>query len=166
MYIQALFIIMVFCLCIGDAKAEVYRWKDENGKVHYSDQPHPDKTAVSEKVVLEPVNIADAVKTNHRSRARSQNKKTVKPHNQIPTPKARSSGAADLASRCREAAKYYKKITIFNRHSEGYEVHVLVDDKGKELTRKKQDAIAEKFRAEANTKGCQIVQTNGLRLSK
>ncbi|HEX8987786.1 MAG TPA: DUF4124 domain-containing protein [Rhodocyclaceae bacterium] len=35
---------LVFALCSMVASAQMYSWKDANGKVHYSDEPPPDKT--------------------------------------------------------------------------------------------------------------------------
>jgi hypothetical protein len=41
MRILALFVI---ALCAGTAAAQMYSWKDADGKVHYSDQPPPSNT--------------------------------------------------------------------------------------------------------------------------
>lgn len=35
---------VVFCLAAGPCQAEVYRWVDEQGQVHYEDQPRDSKT--------------------------------------------------------------------------------------------------------------------------
>jgi hypothetical protein len=35
---------LIFCLLAGPALAEMYKWTDENGKTHYSDQPPPGVT--------------------------------------------------------------------------------------------------------------------------
>ncbi len=35
---------LLLCLLAGPALAEMYKWADENGKTHYSDQPPPGAT--------------------------------------------------------------------------------------------------------------------------
>jgi len=35
---------LLVCLLAGPALADMYKWTDENGKTHYSDQPPPGTT--------------------------------------------------------------------------------------------------------------------------
>jgi len=41
---------LVLCLLAASAAAEMYKWTDENGKTHYSDQPPPSQIKNSETI--------------------------------------------------------------------------------------------------------------------
>jgi len=41
---------LAFCLLVSLAWADVYKWTDENGKVHYSDQPPPSSATKTENI--------------------------------------------------------------------------------------------------------------------
>ncbi len=58
----ASFVILgIFVLYFEDTSAEVYKWVDEAGNVHYSDQPPPQEYE-SEEMILEPAPSADDVR--------------------------------------------------------------------------------------------------------
>ena len=58
----ASFVILgIFVLYFEDTSAEVYKWVDEAGNVHYSDQPPPQEYE-SEELILEPAPSADDVR--------------------------------------------------------------------------------------------------------
>lgn len=38
---KSLFLVALPVLAVAASAAEIYRWVDENGVIHYSDQPHP-----------------------------------------------------------------------------------------------------------------------------
>jgi hypothetical protein len=42
------YVILALCLLAAPVKAELFKWTDENGKVHYSDQPPPAQIKNSE----------------------------------------------------------------------------------------------------------------------
>ena len=42
--------LVVLCLLAGSVSADMYKWTDENGKMHYSDQPPPNATTKSETI--------------------------------------------------------------------------------------------------------------------
>ena len=50
-------LLVLLCLLPAFGFAEIYRWVDENGKVHFADQPPEDNTATEEvSGSLEPIN--------------------------------------------------------------------------------------------------------------
>ena len=48
--IPAVILTTLFAVAMGSAQAEVFRWKDKDGKVHYSDNPPKDVQAEKRKV--------------------------------------------------------------------------------------------------------------------
>jgi len=44
------YVALALCLFIPPAWADLYKWTDENGKVHYSDQPPPGDVKKSESI--------------------------------------------------------------------------------------------------------------------
>jgi hypothetical protein len=47
---RSLALLAVFAFCMGSAQAEIYRWTDSDGKVHYSDNPPPDAKVEQRKL--------------------------------------------------------------------------------------------------------------------
>ncbi|MDB5813195.1 MAG: hypothetical protein JWN23_312 [Rhodocyclales bacterium] len=47
---KMLLLAALFALCAGSAQAQVYRWVDKDGKVHYSDNPPPDAKVEQRKL--------------------------------------------------------------------------------------------------------------------
>ncbi len=90
-------------------QAELYRWTDSDGKVHYSDRkPNPDEAPEVEKQELKSVNIDTSSDTTRAMRQ-------VFPDR--PPPKDTASDAekqrrqAQIEAHCREAKRYLRDIT-------------------------------------------------------
>ncbi|MDB5802087.1 MAG: hypothetical protein JWL63_3026 [Rhodocyclales bacterium] len=47
---QALLLSILLVLCAGSAQAEIFRWTDTDGKVHYSDNPPPEAKVQQRKL--------------------------------------------------------------------------------------------------------------------
>ena len=60
-------LLLILTLCCGLASAEVYKWTDENGKLHYSDKPPPGQS--TQKLA---VKINSYVQTSHQTIKSSQ----------------------------------------------------------------------------------------------
>lgn len=54
------YLLLIFLICTGTALANVYKWADKSGKVHFSDKPHEDEK--SEKIILKvnPPKVTDS----------------------------------------------------------------------------------------------------------
>lgn len=135
--------------------AEIYRWRDANGKLHFSDKA-PEQ-AKAENVSLPDINRADAVKIRRK-----------------PTPiDTRYSNTSDddpqvLADAnrqkvCDNAAQYYERLTRGINHNASSTRIVLQQD-GETLSRREQNQYAERMRLNYNRQGCAIPQAENLRL--
>lgn len=60
--------IILFCFCAGFATAEMYKWRDGNGKLHFSDKPFPERSSE----VYTPTDI-NTIKTNSPTRTKKTN---------------------------------------------------------------------------------------------
>jgi glutaredoxin len=56
-----LLIALLALLCLGTASAQVYKWKDDKGVTHYSDQPPPPSTPAKVKVEVKSFNAGGAI---------------------------------------------------------------------------------------------------------
>ena len=96
-YLLALLLILP-----GIVLAEIYKWTDESGKVHYSDQPHPEGEA--ETVSVENQNIFKAVEPPPRP-ANSSEYKLFPPVKVVMY-------ATSWCPHCKRARNYFKKNRI------------------------------------------------------
>jgi hypothetical protein len=131
------------------ADAQIYQWTDENGKVHYSDEA-PQHIETSQ-TTLRPLNVSDGTKANAASwlndtYQEEEKAKKIQKELQQKT----------LAQKCKKAQNLYIDLkwgkSPTARHT------VLIDENGKELSRRAQNEKAEKFRKGANKQGCNIVK--------
>lgn len=53
--------LLLALLCLGTAGAQVYKWKDDKGVTHYSDQPPPPSTPAKVKVEVKSFSTGGAV---------------------------------------------------------------------------------------------------------
>lgn len=63
---RTIVLICLACLCLPAAAAEMYKWTDEKGRVHYSDKPPPEGTKAEERDLPE---TADSAPTQLPERA-------------------------------------------------------------------------------------------------
>lgn len=129
------------------AYAEIYQWRDANGKLHFSDSPPPD--AQAEKKELPSINVSDSVEIDHAAQRRSEHQKNQKKKALQENTKTK----AELAKKCKALEKEY--IDLKWGKSQKAEHTVLTRD-GKAISRREQNEIAEKFREESNRMGCDI----------
>jgi hypothetical protein len=131
------------------ANAQIYQWTDENGKVHYSDEA-PQHIETSQ-TTFHPLNVSDGTKANAASwlndayQEEAKTKKIEKERQQ-----------KILTKKCKKAQDLY--ISLKWGKSPTAHHTVLIDDSGKELSRRAQNEKAENFRKGANKQGCNIVK--------
>ena len=81
-FFKRLFVLLsVFILSLSVAQAEIYKWIDENGKVHFSDQPtsnNKSQQTIQSKDTLSTITI-DTEKTEEIARVYASSKRKIKP---------------------------------------------------------------------------------------
>lgn len=128
------------------AEAQVYRWVDKDGKVHYSDKKPPDAAATDLKIESKPTDPANAEGDLEQVRA-SNARAEVEAEQRAEVERQRKAHDARRASQCADWRARQNVLDRVNRV-------VTVDAAGKEtyLT----DAQAEAQRAEARAKVAEL----------
>lgn len=150
--------LLLTLLLTASVQAEIYTWKDKNGKTRYSDKPPA--TEEAETVELGETNRSQAVTPSRKVRA----KPTPRP---VETP-AEPSSDDKRQQACADALREYEDMTSIYRQGDSRtedRMHIVyTDDKGKPITRREQNQMAERLRAEANRHGCNIPQAPNLKM--
>lgn len=98
-FFQVLCLSVVISLCSQPAVAEVYQWKDANGKIHFGDKRHaPDSV---DEVQLKDTNSSEAVVVKERNQDDGQSSHI---DNSLPDPAVGKS----ISSSCFEKSQRYK----------------------------------------------------------
>ncbi|VUD68899.1 hypothetical protein TDB9533_04258 [Thalassocella blandensis] len=149
-----------------NSNADIVKWTDEDGKVHFGDRVPEKYQEKSETVEVESknfVNNDNKPKGNYWEKQRR--KKQFEQEQDRMYQQKQAQQQRKLNVYCKKAEAHYKDISTFNHHGDGsYDVKVIVDENGKAISRREQDRLAERYRAEANGRGCNIQQSEGLRL--
>jgi len=150
-----------FCLALAltlPATAEIYRWRDEQGKLHFSDTA-PSQRLPAEKIELQRLNTADPVPVPIYTSARPASA----PEAQTNTGQTHDA----LQAFCVEGEKRYDDLTrVYRNAKSGKENRkrlVLIDENGP-ITRRAQNAHAETLREHYNAQGCKILPKPNLKL--
>lgn len=146
--------LIVTLVCVHqNSYSEIFKWVDENGKVHYSDQPHPDDEQKSEKVEIKDPNSFETKKsqTYYRRELSRKNTQNHNKQNQL------------SPEQCKAAQEEYTELTTAKRRGRVIESKALVQD-GKTMSRRAQNNLAEKYRIKMNKQGCNIAQTENMKL--
>lgn len=135
------------------AHSEIFKWVDENGKVHFSDQPNPNEEKKAEKVELSEPNSFENVtppifydSSNSRKSSQSNNNQN------------RAS-----VEECENAELRYRDLTTVTRRGRVLDSTALAKE-GKTLSRKEQNKLAEQYRIKMNKRGCSILQMENIKL--
>ena len=137
------------------AASEVYRWVDENGKVHFSDSANKSlieqkkqQAIEAEAIELKPVNSADPSdsfsETYSHMKEDAQRKKLAAEKAQQTQEQKNT-----VNDNCKEWLATYNSYG--NRHNT---ITYMVDDNGKSLSEKQQQAELEKMRRQLVALGC------------
>ncbi len=127
--------------------AEIYQWRDENGKLHFSDSPPPE--AKAEKKELQSINVGDSLEIDHDAIRRSEHQKNQKKKTQ----QEKTNPKTELAQKCKALEKEYIDLKWGKSHDAE---HTVLTRNGKAISRREQNEIAEKFRQASNRRGCNI----------
>lgn len=162
-HLTVLFPLLLSYSCV--TTAEIYKWYDENGKLHFGDRLPEDMSKKEAEVIeVKPAGGTNPEQPPQATKSRSYSyTPPVKPKKSQPREPQKESHQDQLKKFCAEAQAEYSKYSTFNHKDGGYEVWVLKDDNGKMLSRREQDELAEKYRAKVNRKGCKIQRSPGLR---
>jgi hypothetical protein len=95
-------IVMVFGLCLS-AHADIWKWVDENGNVHYGDTPAHDYSNKAQLVKHTPDHRSTATSSDRRSDASRGN--DVDPDESLPEQQAREEAQAYY---CKQAKDIYR----------------------------------------------------------
>ena len=136
--------------------SEVYRWVDENGKVHYSDsanksliQQKKKQTIKAEAVELPPVNNADPSDSFSEFYSHS---KEAEQNEKLENIQAQHNALAEKEHRDNNCAHWLATYNSYgNRHNT---ITYMVDDNGKSPTEKQQQKELEKMRRQLVALGC------------
>ncbi len=139
----------VLCLLVSFlastvAVAEMYQWRDKNGKLQFSDRKPPDVEA--ETVKVEALNIADELETR-QPLAPQEHYHAIESHE--------TKRKNKLKKICKNIQKEYIDL---KGGTSARSKHTVLTREGKVISRREQNEIAEQFRQKANQKGCNIKQ--------
>ncbi len=141
--------------------AEIYKWVDEQGNVHFGDKPKdPAQASKAESVEVNeayrPETLSDEeVETRRREQAAQLDYNAERRREE--KQQAEQTRAEQEKQHQEKCAWYAKKISDL---TEVYLVNgrptitVIVDENGKEMTSREQAALADKLRSEAAAAGC------------
>ena len=135
-------IAFIFLILSPPSHSTMYQWRDDNGKLHFSDTPPSEKKY--NEVNLKPINKSSPIETRIHTQKKYDSKKTKKNYSN----KTQNNRHEEY---CKNADKKYRSF----RRS-GSTIHYLMDENGKSLTEKEQKKALEEFRAKANKNGCNI----------
>jgi cytochrome oxidase Cu insertion factor (SCO1/SenC/PrrC family) len=148
---------LLFSTCCQQGFAgEVYRWVDENGKVHFSDNTNKSlieqkkkQVIEAEAIALKPVNSADPADSFSDY---YRNDKDAEYKKQLANEQAQQQAQAERdyqKSNCDHWLATYNSYG--NRHNT---ITYMVDDNGKALTEKQQQNELDKMHKQLKALGC------------
>lgn len=148
---------LLFSTCCQQGFAgEVYRWVDENGKVHFSDSANKSlieqkkKQAIkAEAVELKPVNSADP---SDSFADYYSNEKEAKHAKQLAAEQARRQAQAEQHHQQKDCARWLADYNSYGNRNNT--ITYMVDDNGKALTEKQQQKELERMRQQLVALGC------------
>ena len=122
---RALLVIVCLCLVLPAAEAEVYRWTDANGQVHFSQRPPPGGAEPMESSDTEPVNTyGDDGLRQRQERERRLLESYEYEREQKKAREAREADARQAAAAdCGKLQKYWQRLSfpgpIYIRRDDG-----------------------------------------------
>ena len=144
------FSVFICLIAVNAAVAEVYKWVDAEGNLHFSDSPQ-DATR-GEAVDLSNVNVMEGgeqlVKSADRHRRQTERDATRQA-------KVSAELAEQKAKACAEDLKRYRSLTTPQYDKNGTEFrYYLNNEDGSSMTQAEQDSIVEALGRNLRKRGC------------
>lgn len=148
--------VLVSVFCLPGHAAEVYRWVDDKGKVHFSDGAHKQMyeqkkqhKLKAEAVSLQSINSVDPTDSFSDVYAQMKQQDQNKAHQ-------KQQAQLQQAAMRKERDKACKKwVADYNRYgARGNVITYMEDDNGKALTERQQQKELEKIRRKLSQLGC------------
>ena len=137
---------LLLCLVSAAAAAEVYKWVDEQGKVHYGDRP-PGQGTPSDRLVLPPAPSADAeIVERAFMRRRLLDAFEAERREQQQTQAEADAAERELESRCarieQQLVRFKRANVVYTEDENGERVYMSDDQRARAADRAR-DWIAE-----------------------
>lgn len=136
MKLTGMMLCSVLCVLSVPALAEVYKWVDENGKVHFGDRAPADKPAENIADSLEKTNVDEASK-QHASSLGTPDSSRKTADEELLVLRKRQALEEQIGKRCRTWLEEIKTIArgdpVRFLDEEGNEEVVMERDRGKKL---------------------------------
>lgn len=95
------FVALIFALAAASSSAEIYKWTDEEGNVHYSDRPtggeNTERMAIRSRPT-DPAKVQAERQARHDARVEAAEMESTAP--QGPSPEVQQADAEDRAEKC------------------------------------------------------------------
>lgn len=144
---RLLFTILIFTIYITSAQSQVYKWVDENGKVHYSDKPIDDKAKAMDikkdiSATRQQEARAQANKLIQSQRKQLANEQEVKRDEAIAERKQKQE-ARKLNSACRQARASLRALEyqapVYQENDKGERTYLDDETRKNQATKLKAD---------------------------
>lgn len=104
-----LLVIIILCAVTSSSLAEVYRWKDDNGKIVFGDSPPPNKTTTT-------ININD-IKDSGTQFAKPDQVSDFTRNAEKHSTQSKSNTRSNIDSHCRNYISQLNKVNIYLEHT-------------------------------------------------
>lgn len=158
---RAQLLAMALLLCPVTAQAEIYRWTDEHGNVHFGDKPADENAAGKAEAVV----VDEAYKPPQRTdseiralqeqqRARAEADRRRREANDRRLAEERAEQDARKARMCASLDADIEKLGSAKMVNGVLTVHYLYDEDGKSISSAEQRKVVEELRAKRAALGC------------
>lgn len=152
----------VALLVAGTVPAEIYRWVDEQGNVHFGDRPRdPERAAVAAPVEVQenyqpPRRTPEEQAVLEREARENFETSTRRlQHERESREAARAERRQQSAERCLKYREHLDKLTRVEVDGAGRRVRHYLSENGGSVSAREQEAYVEELRAKMTEAGCQ-----------
>ncbi|MEZ5567710.1 MAG: DUF4124 domain-containing protein [Halioglobus sp.] len=145
----------------GPSLAEIYRWVDDNGRVHFGDRPKNPDTAASATPIdiqqaYQPVErTAQDVETYRQEQERVFNYQTERAARERAEKAEQAAAArAQLDEICARYADDVRKFSSLTPDADGRLVRYYIEENGKSVSEERQRKLVAELREEMARAGC------------
>ena len=147
------FLVLLMSMVAMPATAQIYKWVDANGKVHFSDKPREqDAGGQEEEIELEHNYVPSDDGLAARQLAQRKRALDSLEQDRAQEQAAKEKEAKQKQAACKKMQDKLDRLTYGGRVENGqrYKTDYFVDDNGKAISQKQQDEIVAKYRKELN----------------